>query len=181
MSRLWTFSQKHVNKNPWIIGRLSNKHWEEKEKQTKNRATSSAKRRFLYIRKENQDSKKWFQILINNEDNELPVVEIQLTKARATWGWIGKLLKVRTKSNIQSKIMTTFYKMIIQSVLLYGSEKWWVITNNAYIEQTQQFSQEVCKIEYRATWKMDGYTQKVRLPIPWKWMTYYLYGGIQQK
>ena len=43
-------------------------------------------------------------------------------KARITWGRIGKLIKKKTKSD--PKVMSIFYKVIIQSVLLYGSESW---------------------------------------------------------
>jgi hypothetical protein len=69
---------------------------------------------------------KYLGRIINNEDEDLPAVEKQLMKARMTWGRIGKLLKKKTKSN--PKVMSIFYKVIIQSVLLYGSESW-VLTN----------------------------------------------------
>jgi hypothetical protein len=49
-------------------------------------------------------------------------VENQLRKARANWGKIGKILKNKTHSNI--KIMSIFYKVIVQTILLYGAESW---------------------------------------------------------
>ena len=60
--------------------------------------------------------------IIDNTDNDLKAEETQLKKARATWGLIGKFLKIKTDSNI--RIMSIFYKVIIQTILLYGSESW---------------------------------------------------------
>ena len=50
------------------------------------------------------------------------IIIITVAKARAVWGRIGKVIKMRSDSNI--RIMSIFYKVIIQTVLLYGSETW---------------------------------------------------------
>ena len=68
------------------------------------------------------NSFKYLGRILNDNDNDLSAVEAQLTKARMTWGRIGKVIKKRSGSNI--KIMSIFYKVIVQSVLLYGSESW---------------------------------------------------------
>ena len=60
--------------------------------------------------------------MLNSNDNDLTAIQNQLTKARAVWGKIGKILKMRADSNI--RIMSIFYKVIIQTVLLYGAESW---------------------------------------------------------
>ena len=65
---------------------------------------------------------KYLGRILNDNDNDLSAVEAQLTKARMTWGRIGKVINKRSGSNI--KIMSIFYKVIVQSVLLYGSESW---------------------------------------------------------
>ena len=70
---------------------------------------------------------KYLGRIINNKDNDLKAVENQLKKARATWGRIGKILKIKTDSNI--KIMSIFYKVIVQTILLFGAESW-VINEN---------------------------------------------------
>jgi hypothetical protein len=57
-----------------------------------------------------------------DNDDDLPAVERQINKARATWGRIGKVIKKKTDAN--PKVLATFYKAIIQSILLYGSETW---------------------------------------------------------
>ena len=65
---------------------------------------------------------KYLGRIIDDTDDDLKAVENQLKKARATWGRIGKILKIKTDSNI--RIMSIFYKVIIQTILLYGSESW---------------------------------------------------------
>ena len=68
------------------------------------------------------DDFKYLGRIIDNTDDDLKAVENQLKKARATWGRMGKILKIKTDSNI--RIMSIFYKVIIQTILLYGSESW---------------------------------------------------------
>jgi serine kinase of HPr protein (carbohydrate metabolism regulator) len=42
--------------------------------------------------------------------------------SKQIWARISKILKKKTNSNI--KIVATFYKVIVQGVLLHGSETW---------------------------------------------------------
>ena len=72
------------------------------------------------IKKVNQF--KYLGRILSNKDDDMIAIEKQLMKAKMTWGRIGKIIKRRTNSN--PKIMSIFYKVIIQSVLLYGSESW---------------------------------------------------------
>lgn len=78
---------------------------------------------------------KYLGRIITNDDNDLPAVDYNLCKARATWGRIGKIIKRKTNSN--PKVLAIFYKVIIQSILLYGSESW--VINNIMIERLNAF------------------------------------------
>ena len=72
---------------------------------------------------------KYLGRMITDTDNDFEAIMLQLKKARMTWGRIGKIIKKKTNGN--AKTMAIFYKVIIQSVLLYGSESW-VITKHAH-------------------------------------------------
>ena len=65
---------------------------------------------------------KYLGRILDYNDDDLKALETQVAKARAVWGRIGKILKMRSDSNI--RIMSIFYKVIIQTVLLYGAESW---------------------------------------------------------
>jgi hypothetical protein len=65
---------------------------------------------------------KYLGRIINDSDEDLPAVENQLRKARQVWARISKIIKKQTNCNI--KIMSSFYKSIVQTILLYGSESW---------------------------------------------------------
>ena len=59
--------------------------------------------------------------IVMNKDDDLAAVNRNLTKARQKWGRIGKVL-IRTGAD--PKTMASFYKAIVQSVLLFGAETW---------------------------------------------------------
>lgn len=61
---------------------------------------------------------KYLCKIITENDDDLLTVEPQLKKVRATWGKIGKIWKKKTSSN--PKVRSTFCKVIVQSILLYG-------------------------------------------------------------
>jgi hypothetical protein len=65
---------------------------------------------------------KYLDRIIADKDDDLPAVEQQITKASSTWGQIGKIIRKRTVLN--PKVMATFYKAIIQSIILHGAERW---------------------------------------------------------
>jgi exonuclease III len=64
---------------------------------------------------------KYLGRILDNHDNDLPAVEQNLRKARQKWGRIGRIL---SKESAKPRVMASFYKAIIQSVLLYGAESW---------------------------------------------------------
>jgi hypothetical protein len=67
---------------------------------------------------------KYLGRIITDDDDNLPAVEQQIGKARTTWGQIGKIIQKKTNAN--TKVLATFYKTKIQSILLYQSKSWTV-------------------------------------------------------
>jgi hypothetical protein len=59
--------------------------------------------------------------LLSQDDNDIQAVRSQLCKARRTWARIGQVLR---RENAPPRVNAKFYKAIVQSVLLYGSETW---------------------------------------------------------
>jgi len=70
---------------------------------------------------ENVSEFKYLGRVVNNKDDDRPAVRMNLKKARAKWGRISRIL---SKEGANPKAMASFYKAIVQSVLLYGSESW---------------------------------------------------------
>jgi hypothetical protein len=58
---------------------------------------------------------------LSQDDDDTQAVRSQLRKARGTWARIGQVLH---KENAPPRVSAKFYKAIVQSVLLYGSEMW---------------------------------------------------------
>ena len=59
--------------------------------------------------------------LLSQDDDDIQAVRSQLCKARGTWARIGQVLR---RENAPPRVSAKFYKAIVQSVLLYGSETW---------------------------------------------------------
>ncbi len=57
--------------------------------------------------------------LLSQDDDDIQAVRSQLRKVRGTWARIGQVLR---KENASPRVSAKFYKAIVQSVLLYGSE-----------------------------------------------------------
>ena len=65
---------------------------------------------------------KYLGRILEETDNDEHAANRQLTRAsRARWGRIAKILTIDGAS---PRVMGYFYKAIIQTVLLYGSESW---------------------------------------------------------
>ena len=64
---------------------------------------------------------KYLGRVVNNKDDDRPTMMENLKKARMKWGRISRIL---SKDGANPKAMASFYKAIVQSVLLYGSESW---------------------------------------------------------
>ena len=59
--------------------------------------------------------------MLDAGDDDSVAAERQLTRARARWGRVGKVL---SSVGANARTMGFFYKAIVQAVLLYGSESW---------------------------------------------------------
>ena len=64
---------------------------------------------------------KYLGRILNDEDDDSAAVDQNLQRARCVWARFGKVL-CRTGAN--PKQMAAFYKAVVQSVLLFGSETW---------------------------------------------------------
>jgi len=70
---------------------------------------------------ENVHSFRYLGRMVCDDDNDWLAVSTNLKKARARWSMISRIL---SRDGADSKTMGHFYKAIVQSVLLYGSETW---------------------------------------------------------
>jgi hypothetical protein len=64
---------------------------------------------------------KYLGRILEENDSDQPAISRNLQRAREKWGMIGRIL---SKKGANPKVMATFYKTIVQSVLLYGAESW---------------------------------------------------------
>jgi exonuclease III len=69
---------------------------------------------------------KYLGRILDNKDSDIPAVEKNLQKARQKWARLSRIL---SKESANPKVMASFYKAIIQSILLYGSESWTIAKN----------------------------------------------------
>ena len=60
-------------------------------------------------------------------DDDSQAIEANIKKARMKWALFKRLL---TRENASRRVMGCFYKAIVQSVLLYGSETWVISAAN---------------------------------------------------
>jgi len=59
--------------------------------------------------------------IITSTDDDWPALYRNLTKARKRWGMVSRVL---VRDGASPRAMAMFYKAVVQSVLLYGSETW---------------------------------------------------------
>ncbi len=64
---------------------------------------------------------KYLGRLLAQDDNDVQAVRQQIRKAWETWARVGQVLR---GENAAPRIAAKFYKAVVQSVLLYGSETW---------------------------------------------------------
>jgi hypothetical protein len=70
---------------------------------------------------EKVDSFRYLGRILMQDDQDVRAVRNQIKKARRTWARVGQVLQA---DNTPPKTSATFYKAVVQSVLLYGSESW---------------------------------------------------------
>ena len=64
---------------------------------------------------------KYLGRLMSYDDNDAPAIRAQLRKGRKVWQRFSKLLRQMKAS---PRVAGKFYKAVVQSVLLFGSETW---------------------------------------------------------
>ena len=55
------------------------------------------------------------------EDDDWKVVAGNLVKARKSWAWLAKIL---IREGADKRVSGTFFKAVVQHVLLFGAETW---------------------------------------------------------
>jgi hypothetical protein len=83
---------------------------------------------------------KYLGRLLDEDDKDGPAVQANLEKARQKWGRIGRIL---SREQATPRIMATFYKAIIQAVLLYGSESW--VLTKSMMQKLRSFHQKCAR------------------------------------
>ena len=77
---------------------------------------------------------------MKDNDNDTDAITKQLNKTRSRW---FKLAKIQKRKEANAKIISTFYKTIIQSLLLFSSETWVISSRN--LEKLQSFHNKCAK------------------------------------
>ena len=75
---------------------------------------------------------KYLGRMVSDNDNDAPAIRRNIKRARAQWGRFSRLLR---REHADTAAMSTFYKVIVLNVLLYGSETW-VISDIMWQELT---------------------------------------------
>jgi hypothetical protein len=65
------------------------------------------------------------RVLAQDDNKDVRAVQNQIKKARGIWARGGQVLQA---DNTPPKVSAKFYKAVVQSVLLYGSKSWNLIT-----------------------------------------------------
>jgi hypothetical protein len=85
---------------------------------------------------------KYLGRILEETDDDEHAANRQLTRARARWGRIAKILMIDGAS---LRVMGYFYKAIIQTVLLYGSESWTLVTGRMIGSRLRRFHHRVAR------------------------------------
>ena len=64
---------------------------------------------------------KYLGRLLAQDDDDVQAVRLQIRKARGVWARVSQVLRAE---NTTPRVAAKFYKAVVQSVLLYGSETW---------------------------------------------------------
>jgi hypothetical protein len=64
---------------------------------------------------------KYLGCLLAQDDDDAQAIWQQMRKARGVWAQVGQVLR---GENVMPWVAATFYKAVIQAILLYGSKTW---------------------------------------------------------
>jgi hypothetical protein len=87
-------------------------------------SSALALRQLFYVKGEVLKKVELFRYLgriLGQDDNDIRAVRSQIKKARGIWAQVGQVLQA---DNTPPKVSAKFYKAVVQSILLYGSETW---------------------------------------------------------
>jgi hypothetical protein len=82
---------------------------------------------------------KYLGRLLSSNDNDWPAVHKNLSKARKSWARISRILARRDGAT--PRVSGMFYKAVVQSVLLFGSETW--VLSNPMLTALEGFHRRV--------------------------------------
>ena len=82
-------------------------------------------------------------------DSDWPALHRNMTRARRQWAMISRVL---TREGANPRVSGMFYKAVVQSVLLYGSETW---------VRTQSMDQMLAGFHHRAARRLAGMYPKL--------------------
>jgi hypothetical protein len=64
---------------------------------------------------------KYLGHLLAQDDDDAQAIRQQMRKARGVWARVGQVLR---GENVTPRVAATFYKAVVQAILLYGSKTW---------------------------------------------------------
>jgi hypothetical protein len=59
--------------------------------------------------------------MLAQDDDDAQAIWQRMRKARGVWAQVGQVLH---GENVTPWVATTFYKVVVQAILLYGSKTW---------------------------------------------------------
>jgi hypothetical protein len=83
---------------------------------------------------------KYLGRILEEGDSDVPTVNRNIKRARGTWGMIGRVL---SSEGASPRAMGSFYKVVVQSVLLYGSESW--VLSKAMMKKLKSFHNRIAR------------------------------------
>jgi hypothetical protein len=108
--------------------RLCREGWERKKQHEAAEAARIALARMFTAYGEDLERVEVFKYLgqsLTYEDNDSQAMQLNLKKARKSWARVSCVLRVE---NASPKVSGVFYKATIQTVLLFGSETWKIVS-----------------------------------------------------
>ena len=114
--------------NPWyprhIHSQVCRQGVERRTQRDSAIKSALALRQLFYVKGdvlEKVDSFCYLGRILAQDDEDVRAVRSQIWKACATWARVGQVLQA---DNTPPKVSAKFYKAVVQSALLYGSETW---------------------------------------------------------
>ena len=65
---------------------------------------------------------------LDQTDDDWPAAQQNIMRARSVWGRMGTLLQ---QEGAATKVLESFYRAVVQEIILYGSETWVLLASMA--------------------------------------------------